>query len=80
MQKNDYLEWLTHWFRKRMDIPTDAIYRDFFEERWLDSFKTIELITEIEKSFNLTLTDSVFSDPRFSTIVGLSEILLEITT
>ena len=61
-----------------MEIPADAVHRDFFKEGWLDSFKTIELIMEIEKTFNLTLNDAIFSDPRFSTILGLSEILIEI--
>lgn len=78
MQRDDYLKWLTDWFKKRMEMPADAIYCDFFVEGWLDSFKTIELISEIETVLNIPLNDSTLSDPRFSTIFGLADILTEL--
>ncbi len=78
MTKIDYVAWLIKCFSKSMEMPIDAIHRDFFKEEWLDSFKTLELITEIETTFDIILSDSAFNDPRFSTIAGLAEILTEI--
>ncbi|EKD71472.1 MAG: hypothetical protein ACD_46C00181G0037 [uncultured bacterium] len=78
MIKNNYKEWLISWFKKNMEISVDVVHRDFFKEGWLDSFKTIELISEIEKTFKLSFSDSHFTDARFSTIDGLAEILAEI--
>lgn len=78
MKKNDYVQWLTHWFKNRIEMPEDGINKNFFEEKWLDSFKIIELISSLESEFNLQFEDAHFNDPRFSTIIGLSDILYEL--
>ena len=78
MQKDYYAEWLKNWFTKRVGMPHDAANRDFFVEGWLDSLKTLELISEIETVLKIPLDDSTFSDPRFFTITGLAEILSEL--
>ena len=77
-QKNDYIEWLSNWFSKKVNLPSDAYSRNFFKEDWLDSFTTVELIVDIETMLNITLQDSHLQDARFSNILGLSELLHEI--
>lgn len=76
-QKDFYVEWLVAWFSGRVEMPSGAVHRNFFVEGWLDSFNTLELILEMETAFNISLNDSILSDPRFSSISGLSEILFE---
>lgn len=78
MQKNDYQTWLIKWFSEKTGITQDAVDRNFFSEGWLDSFKTLELILEIEKTFKIVLNDAIFNDSRFYTIAGLAEILSEL--
>ena len=78
MEKKDYLEWLFNWFSNRVEMPTDAVSCNFFTQGWIDSFKILELITEIESTFNIHFEDSAFNDSRFSTIQGLSEIIFEL--
>lgn len=78
VQKDFYLKWLENWFGKRVDMPADAVFRNFFVEKWIDSFQTLELILEMESEFHIKLDDSVLSDSRFSSISGLSDILFEL--
>lgn len=77
-QKEFYLKWLEDWFRKKTEIPSDALCRNFFVEKWVDSFQTLELVLEIEGALNIILNDSALNDPRFSSLAGLSEILFEL--
>lgn len=78
MQKEAYLKWLHEWFSKRVELPTDAFSQNFFTAGWLDSFQTLELILEIETVFKISLNEFTLSDPRFSSMIGVSEILSEL--
>lgn len=77
MEKIDYLHWLKKWFQDNTGVLIENVSNDFFAEGWLDSFKTLQLITQIEKELDIQLSDAALSDPRFSNLTGLSEILVE---
>lgn len=79
MAKDDYLEWLKDWFGTKLQLPQDADTRDIFAENWLTSLDTLTLVIDIESKLNISLTDESFSDKRFSTMLGLSEILDELS-
>jgi acyl carrier protein len=42
--------------------------------------EVVELITEIEQQFGMQFSDDDMQDPRFVTISGLSELILERST
>jgi acyl carrier protein len=80
-------DWLTEWFLARNKI--DAISRerlggnlrdaDYFEAGWLTSMEVVELVTEIERRFEMQFSEADLQDPRFVTITGLSDLVLERT-
>lgn len=78
MTKDDYLEWLKAWFGSKLQLPWDADTRDIFSENGLTSLDTLTLVIDIENQLNISLTDESFVDKRFSTLLGLSEILDEL--
>ncbi len=80
MTKDDYLNWIKDWFGTKLKLPEDAIGRDIFAERYLTSLDTITLVIDIETKLNIYLTDESFSDKRFSTMLGLSEMLAEFSS
>ena len=77
MLKSGYTKWLEEWFADKTDMPAESNDVNFFNSAWLDSFKTLSLVLDIEKKLGVSLSDSAMSDARFSTITGLSEILFE---
>lgn len=78
MQKIHYINWLQNWFGSKITVPENAVTRDFFAERWLTSLDTLTLVVDIETKLHIRLTEESLNDKRFSTIVGLSEILAEL--
>ena len=78
MIQENYLEWLFNWFNKRTSLKEKAFDSNFFVEGWINSFEILELITEMESTFNIHFDDAVFNDPRFSTMRGLAEIMVEL--
>ena len=77
-------KWILNWFTSRAKIgkeqTTSALDVDYLEAGWLSSMEVVELITEIEQQFGMQFTDDDMQDPRFVTIVGLSELILERST
>ncbi len=72
-------EWLINWFEKNTDLTSDIIQEkiktSFLSEQWLDSFKFILLITEIEDYFKIKFSGEEFHSDEFSTIFGLTQII-----
>lgn len=81
--KQDVQDWLTNWFTSRAKIgrqssPSPDI--DYFAAGWLTSMEVVEFITEIEQQFAMQFSDRDLQDPRFVTITGLAELILERST
>jgi acyl carrier protein len=77
-------DWLTNWFVARGKIvksAPEALYdTDYFEAGWLTSMEVVEFVTEIEQQFGMQFSDRDLQDPRFVTIAGLTELILERAT
>ncbi|MBN2052829.1 AAC(3) family N-acetyltransferase [Candidatus Woesearchaeota archaeon] len=75
----DVKQWLVEWFGKNSSVQKDKILEgaknNYLEEGWIDSFKLISLITEIEENFKMAFTDNDFNSPDFSSIEGLAKII-----
>lgn len=80
METQDYAEWIIQWFKEKTDIANHDLETNFFNSGLLNSFKTLELIMNIESSLKISMPDSALTDKRFSTVNGLSEILAELNT
>jgi acyl carrier protein len=76
--------WLKEWFQSRAKIGKQAseslLEIDYFEAGWLTSMEVVEFITEIERQFGMQFSDDDMQDPRFVTIAGLTELILERST
>jgi acyl carrier protein len=77
-------DWLTNWFVARVKIgksaPETLRDTDYFEAGWLTSMEVVEFVTEIEQRFGMQFSDRDLQDPRFVTIAGLTELILERST
>jgi acyl carrier protein len=77
-------EWLTNWFVARTKItrsPPETLRDiDYFEAGWLTSMEVVEFVTEIEQRFGIQFSDRDLQDPRFVTIAGLTELILQRST
>ena len=72
-------EWLINWFEKNSDLNLDEIVKnlseDYLAKGWIDSFKFVSFITDIEDEFKITFSNEEFQSRSFSTINGLKEII-----
>jgi len=77
-------DWLTNWFVARVKIgksaPETLRDTDYFEAGWLTSMEVVEFVKEIEQRFGMQFSDRDLQDPRFVTIAGLTELILERST
>lgn len=78
------LQWLIEWIRKKPKshlFPKEKmIHVDIFKEGLIDSFGLLELVSEIENRFQLSLTADNLQDPRFRTLEGISKLIHELKT
>lgn len=76
--------WIINWFESRAKTakpaPETLLTVDYFEAGWLTSMEVVEFITEIEQAFGMQFSDDDMQDPRFATIAGLTELILERST
>ena len=80
--------WLIDWFVARTKITKGAPENqrstlrdtDYFEAGWLTSMEVVEFVMEIEQRFGMQFSDRDLQDPRFVTIAGLTELILERST
>ena len=72
-------EWLINWFEKNSDLNLDEIVNgvneDYLVKGWIDSFKFVSFVTEIEDEFKITFSNKEFQNRDFSTIEGLTRII-----
>jgi D-alanine--poly(phosphoribitol) ligase subunit 2 len=70
-------EWLRQWFSERSPDVQLSSDDNYYEKKAIDSFGIIELIEEVEDSFQIDFSDHDFQDHRFSTIGGLANMISE---
>jgi acyl carrier protein len=78
--REDVQNWLQDWFRTRGKVAGQnnwQIDTDYFAAGWLTSMEVVEFVTEIESQFGMQFSDQDLQDPRFATIAGLAELILE---
>lgn len=72
-------EWLLNWFEANSDLSRDEIEKnlqeDYLAKGWIDSFKFVTFVTEIEDEFKITFSTDEFQDRAFATLDGLSKII-----
>jgi len=72
-------EWIITWFEKNSDLTKEEIQNnaseDYLAKGWIDSFKFISFITEIEAEFKITFSTDEFQNRAFATLDGLSKII-----
>ncbi len=77
---NEISNWLVEWFKKNCTLNNIEGYLqvNFFEAGMVESLEIIGLILDIEHKYNIKFTKEHFQDHRFSTILGLAEIIGEL--
>jgi len=77
----DVKEWIINWFGENSDLKIEEIKNnvddDYLAKGWIDSFKFISFITDLEKNFNIKFLNDEFQNKSFSTISGLCKIVEE---
>jgi acyl carrier protein len=74
-------EWLFQWFsdrRKSNERNREKLLNtNYLDAGFLTSLEVIEFVTEIEGRFSIHFSEADFQDPRFVTVSGLSDLILE---
>ncbi len=72
--------WLRDWFHARgvADAKAASPVVDYFESKWIDSLAVIELIEAAEDRFAVHFKEDSFTDRRFSSLAGLTQIIGEL--
>ncbi len=72
-------KWIVEWFEENTTTNREFIVKnsgeDYFAGGWIDSFKFIKFISDIEQKFGISFSNEEFQDKTFSTIDGLSIII-----
>lgn len=75
----DEKEYLIDWFSQNSNISKEFLLqnsdKNYFESKWLDSFQFINLITNLESTFDIVFDNDEFQNPDLTNIEGLSEII-----
>jgi acyl carrier protein len=76
---NEIKIWITDWFIDNSNIKEEEIKKNlslnYFENGWIDSFKFIKFIADIEEYFGITFSNDEFQDRDFATAAGLAKII-----
>jgi acyl carrier protein len=71
--------WIIVWFEENTDIEKDemlnALDENYFTNEWIDSFKFILFLNEIENGFGISFSNDEFQGKEFSTINGLVKLI-----
>ena len=78
---NENLEiknFIIKWFEKKNNFKIDKkkLNLNYFDSQWLDSLDIINLVETLEKKYSISFNENHFEDRRFSTINGLSLIII----
>jgi acyl carrier protein len=75
------MEWIINWFETNTHVKREGIEANvgsnYFEAGFIDSIGLIAFISAIEAAWHIEFRNEDFQDRRFSTIIGLSEIIDE---
>ena len=75
----DVKTWIINWFEENTNLTKDEIEKNvsknYFELGWLDSFKFITFINDIEKKFDINFSNEEFQNRDFSIVEGLIKII-----
>lgn len=71
--------WIIDWFVENTDIEKDEMFsaldENYFTNEWIDSFKFILFLNEIEEGFSISFSNDEFQGKEFSTINGLAKLI-----
>ena len=72
-------KFLITWFENKSKIKINKkdLEKDYFNEEWIDSFEIINLIEDLQDKFYIEFNDKDFQHSNFSTIDGLSKIIVK---
>ena len=72
--------WVINWFTNNADVRKQEIETglasNYLENGWIDSFKFIKFIADIEEHFGITFSNDEFQNRNFATIDGLVRIII----
>ncbi len=72
-------EWLSNWFEINSDLTKEEIENnvnnDYLAKGWIDSFKFVSFVTEIEEEFKITFSTDEFQNRAVATLEGLDKII-----
>ncbi len=76
---DNFEKWIMNWFVENSDVDEAEIKsnlnENYFEKKWIDSFKFMSFITDIEEEFDIMFSNDEFQNRGFASITGLAEIL-----
>jgi D-alanine--poly(phosphoribitol) ligase subunit 2 len=83
LTKETVAAWLVGWFEQKGPVPGDDLQAqlevNYFDADLIDSLGVVMLIAEIEDRYDIAFNEQHFQERRFSTIGGLSEMIIELT-
>ena len=72
-------KWLVHWFQINTAVNEEELLNslesNYFEKGWMDSFKFVSFVMDIEAQFDISFSNDEFQNRDFSSIKGLSVII-----
>ena len=79
MKKVEFDNWIIEWFEKNTIANKEELLsfveNNYFEKGWMDSFKFVSFIMDIENHFNINFSNDEFQNRDFSSIKGLAKII-----
>lgn len=76
---NKIESWIVDWFDTNTDAEKNELIENmnenYFLKGWIDSFKFISFISDIEENFNINFSNNEFQNRTFATISGISKIV-----
>jgi len=73
---DDIISQLLEWFFEKFKVNID-LNEKIFDSGLIDSFEIIDLVVFIESMYKVKFSSEDFKDPRFFTVNGLSELIVE---
>lgn len=79
MDKDNISAWIINWFKDNTFLKEEEIRSqidvNYFEKGWIDSFKFISFVTDVEENFGIHFSNNEFQDRAFATIEGVARII-----
>lgn len=70
-------DYLVNWFltELKVQLKEEDCTVNFLESGWVDSFGFIQLITEVEEKFQVSLLEDDLTEDTLFTILGMSQMI-----